>query len=164
MTHLVNPAVLQYVTTPPGSIEAFRRFIRWSQARRRASQHLTYGVVPAGQREAGGLMQIWPIEPDFSTAEWGFVLGESLWGKGIFSAAAELLLEFAFQTLSVVRLEARVVDADERANHVLRKLGATREGTLRAGFRSRGTVMNHVMWSILADEWNRQSDLRQRVA
>jgi RimJ/RimL family protein N-acetyltransferase len=45
------------------------------------------------------------------------------------------------------------LDGHERADAVLRKLGATAEGRLREGFRSNGVVRDYVMWSILASEW-----------
>jgi ribosomal-protein-alanine N-acetyltransferase len=156
--HMNNPAALEYVSPPPSSLAGLERFIAWSHEARRAGQHLTYGVVPAKQADVVGLVQIWPVEPDFSTAEWGFVIGASCWGKGIFPAAARLMLQFAFDTLGVERLEARSVGADDRVNRVLRKLGATQEGTLRSGFRARGAVMDHVMWSILANEWSAGRD------
>lgn len=157
-SHMNDPAVLEYVSPPPTSLAGLERFIAWSHDARRAGQHVTYGVVPAPQSEVVGLVQIWPVEPDFSTAEWGFVIGASCWGKGVFNAAATLLLRFAFDTLGVVRLEARAVGADDRVNRVLRHLGATREGTLRHGFRTGVAVMDHVMWSILASEWSAGRD------
>jgi ribosomal-protein-alanine N-acetyltransferase len=157
-SHMTDPAALEYVSPPPSSLAGLERFIAWTHEARRVGQHLTYGVVPAAQSEVVGLVQIWPVEPDFSTAEWGFVISPSCWGRGIFPAAASLMLQFAFDTLGVARLEARSVGADRRVNHVLRKLGATPEGTLRAGFRARGAVMDHVMWSILASEWSAGRD------
>ena len=153
MAYVANPAVLEYVAGAPRSLEGFRRFIRWCRAQRRAGTYLTFGVVPTNQPTVAGLLQIWPIEHDFSTAEWGFVIGQPFWGTGVFNRAAELLLDFAFQTLGVVRLEARAVEADRRCNGVLRKLGATAEGRLRSSFRSNDIVLDHVMWSILAPEW-----------
>ncbi len=53
----------------------------------------------------------------------------------------------------VLRLETRAVEANGRGNGVVRKLGATREGVLRGGFKNGDAVSNHVMWSILAPEW-----------
>ena len=56
----------------------------------------------------------------------------------------------AFSRLDVCRLEARVVDINERGNRVLEDLGAVREGVLRGGFRDGNVVRDQVMWSILA--------------
>jgi RimJ/RimL family protein N-acetyltransferase len=153
LEHLGNPSVGEFIAPPLRTVGEFKRFIRWTQAHRRNGTFLCFGIVPGGQSRAVGVMQIWPIEADFSTAEWGFALGNAFWGTGLFAEAADLMLEFAFETLAVRRLEARAVDANGRGNGILRKLGATKEGTLRGGFRSGQRVRDHVMWSILATEW-----------
>jgi RimJ/RimL family protein N-acetyltransferase len=164
LEHVSGPSV-QYLTPPPQSVEDFTRFIRRARVERRCGAQLSLGIVPGGQSTPVGLAQIWAIEPDFSTAEWGFVLGESMWGTGLFGASARLLLDFAFDTLGVVRLETRVVEANLRGNKAMLKLGATREGTLRCGFRSGDTFMDQVMWSILADEWRaRRSRFHESTA
>jgi RimJ/RimL family protein N-acetyltransferase len=150
---IARPAVTRYLRCAPQSVPELRSFIRWTHAQRRQGAHLCYGIVPAGQKRAVGLVQIWPLERDFSTAEWGFVIGESYWGTGLFVDCARLLLDFAFRQLGVSRLESRAVDVNGRGNGVLRKLGATREGVLRAGFRNGAETHDHVMWSILASEW-----------
>jgi ribosomal-protein-serine acetyltransferase len=67
---------------------------------------------------------------------------------------AKLVLNFLFDNVGVRRLEARTVVNNGRANRVLEKLGAQREGILRKGFCSEGRFMDQVLWSILADEWN----------
>jgi RimJ/RimL family protein N-acetyltransferase len=152
LKHVSGPSV-QYITPPPQSVEDFTRFIRRARVERRRGTQLSLGIVPGGQSAPVGLAQIWAIEPDFSTAEWGFVLGESVWGTGLFGASARLLLDFAFDTLSVMRLEMRIVEDNVRANKAMRKLGATREGTLRCGFRRGDAFLDHAMWSILAEEW-----------
>ena len=114
---------------------------------------MCFGIVPAGQTTVVGLVQIWAVEPDLSTSEWGFVIGDSHWGTGLFPSAARLALDFAFSSLGVNRLEARAVINNARGNAVLKKLGAKREGTLRRGFRQGDGFVDQSLWSILADDW-----------
>jgi N-acetyltransferase len=151
--HLAIPSVGRYISPAPPTAGGFKRFVRWTRAQRRLGTHICFGIVPSGHTDAVGVVQIWPIEPDSSMAEWGFALGDAFWGTGLFVEAAHLMFEFAFETLGVLRLEARAVDANGRGNGVLRKLGATAEGTLRGAFRSGQVIGDQVMWSILAEEW-----------
>jgi RimJ/RimL family protein N-acetyltransferase len=153
LAHLSRPPVQHYTVPCPASLEGMQRFVRWTHAERRRGLHLCYGIVPPGNVRPVGIVQIWAIERDFSTAEWGFALSDEYRGTGLFISGARLLLDFAFGTLGVRRLEARAVDVDARGNAVLRKLGATREGVLRDGFRDGDVMRDHIMWSILADEW-----------
>jgi RimJ/RimL family protein N-acetyltransferase len=144
--------VARHISMPPATVDGFRRFIRWTQVQRRAGRHLCFAIVPAGETDAVGLLQLWPIDPAFSTAEWGFVIGHAYWGTGLFVHAARLLVDFAFDIVGVARLEARAVSTNARGNGILRKLGATREGILRHGFRRNGICSDQVMWSIVSSD------------
>jgi [ribosomal protein S5]-alanine N-acetyltransferase len=152
LTHISPPAVLRHIAPAPTTVAGFQQFIRWTHAQRRRRLHAAFGLIPAGQRQAVGILQFWPVELDLSTAEWGFVLGQQYWGTGLFERGARLMLDYAFDTVGVMRMEARSASANERGNGVLRKLGATAEGTLRGSFRLGAHVSDHVMWSILASD------------
>lgn len=153
VAHLNDPAVAQYIAPPPTSVEGFARFIRWTHRDRRRGGLRCWGIVPAGTTTAVGVVQVWPIERDYSTAEWGFVLGRAFWGTGLFTRVARLFLDAIFSDFGVHRLEARSVDVNARGNRAFERLGATREGVLRCGFRDGDVFRNHIMWSILAPEW-----------
>ncbi len=156
--HLYRPEVLQFIAPCPSTRDGFVRFIRWAQSERRRGGFACYGIVPAGNTAPVGVIQFWPIERDFSTAEWGFALGRAFWGTGLFHRSARLALDGIFLQLGVERLEARAVAVNVAGNRALARLGATREGILRNGFRNGVTVHDHVMWSILASEWRRARD------
>jgi ribosomal-protein-alanine N-acetyltransferase len=84
----------------------------------------------------------------------GLCAQRPLLGQRRISEERGALAAFAFQELGVYRLEARVVDANGRANGALHKFGATCEGVLRGGFRDGTTIQHQRMWSILASEWS----------
>jgi RimJ/RimL family protein N-acetyltransferase len=153
LANVSDQQVLQYLAAAPSSLDGFSRFIRWTQRQRRGGTHVCYGVVPRATGRVAGIIQVWPLERDYSVAEWGFVLGRAHWGTGLFVDAACLFLTFTFECLGVQRLEARAVDLNGRGNGALRKLGATEEGVLRSAFQGSHTRLNHVMWSILSEEW-----------
>ena len=158
LAHLNNPRVLQHVAPCPSTERGFRRFIRWTHLERRRGLHACYGIIPPGEAAPVGIVQVWWVERDFSTAEWGFILGDSFWGTGVFMRSAHLFLDAVFETLNVLRLESRPVVENGRGNAVFRKLGATSEGVLRSSFRHGGVVRDQVMWSILASEWAAHRD------
>jgi RimJ/RimL family protein N-acetyltransferase len=158
LEHLNDESVLRYIAPCPSTVEGFRRFIRWTRAERRRGLHACFAIIPPDRTTPAGIIQAWPVERDFSTAEWGFVLGKSYWGTGVFARSARLFLDAVFLDAlfapgGVWRLEARAVDANGRGNGVLRKLSATREGVLRGAFRKDDDCRDQVMWSILASDW-----------
>jgi RimJ/RimL family protein N-acetyltransferase len=153
---LSGETMIRHISKPPATADGFRRFIRWSQVQRRRGRHVCYGIVPAGATAVVGVLQFWSIDPELSTAEWGFIIASPYWGTGLFVAAAGLLLDFAFGVVGVTRLEARSVATNVRGNGALQKLGAKREGTLRRGFRRGSICADQVMWSILAEDLTAQ--------
>jgi ribosomal-protein-alanine N-acetyltransferase len=163
LAHVRKPRVFHYISPPPSTVAGFERFVHWVREERKRGFFVCYGVIPAGHKEPVGLIQVWPMDPTFQTAEWGFALDSEYWGTGLFMSAARLLLDFAFDRLGVHRLEARSVAENVRGSAVLRKLGATPEGVLRRSFPLDGVYRDHVMWSILADEWFEMRDRRRRV-
>ena len=103
-----------------------------------------FGIVPAGLRDAVGLIQIRALDPSFALAAWGFVLGSAFWSSGVFEDAASSVLEFAFNVLHVHRLEARAVSKNARANGALQKLGAITEAVLAKRARDAGETVVYV--------------------
>jgi [ribosomal protein S5]-alanine N-acetyltransferase len=153
LRHLATTAVSRHMNPPPCTIEGFQRFIRWTQAQRRHGALACFAVVPAGQFEAVGIIQIWRLESDFSNAEWGIAIGQRHWGRGLATHAAALLFNFAFETVGAARVEARAVGSNGRGRNLMLRLGATHEGTLRHSFRRGRVAEHHEMWAMLAEEW-----------
>jgi RimJ/RimL family protein N-acetyltransferase len=145
--------VARFISPPPTSVDGFERFIAWAHRERAAGRHICLAVVPDGMDTAVGIFQVRQLEPQFTTAEWGFALGRTFWGTGIFQASARLTIDFAFDTIGVHRLEARAAVANGRGNGALAKLGAVKEGVLRRGFLRNGQYFDQALWSIVREDW-----------
>jgi ribosomal-protein-alanine N-acetyltransferase len=152
---LTDEEVARFISPPPTTAEGFERFISWAQRERSAGRYICFAVVPAGLDTAVGLFQVRQLEPSFATAEWGFALGRAFWGTGVFTTAAKLTIDFAFETVGVHRLEARAAVNNGRGNGALAKLGAIREATLRRSFLRTGQFFDQALWSIVRGDWRR---------
>lgn len=150
LPHIADPGVSQHLAPCPASTEGLKRFARWTQQKRRRGQLICFAIVPAGATQPVGLVQVWPLDPSGSTAEWGVVIGRAFWGTGLFPAAASILFQFVFESLGVARLEARTTLLNRRANAALHKVGAINEGTLRSGSPAKDGASHHLLWSIPA--------------
>ena len=150
---LTTDEVARFISPPPTSVEGFERFIAWTHRERSAGRYVCFGIVPDGFEQAVGIIQVRTLGAGFDIAEWGFAIGSSFWGTGVFQAAARQVLGFAFGEIGIHRLEARSAVANGRGNGALQKLGATREGVLRKSFLRDGVYHDQVIWSICQDEW-----------
>jgi ribosomal-protein-alanine N-acetyltransferase len=150
---LANEAVARFVHQPPASETAWARFIRWAGEQHRSGILCCWGIVPVDGDDVVGVTQVRRLDPDWHTAEWGILLAQAYWGTGVCVDASRCALDFAFTTLKVHRIEARVVRMNVRAQRILEKLGAVPEATLREAFKCNGTSHDQVLWSILASDW-----------
>ena len=149
LEQLADPIALRHVAPCPATIADIRRFARWARETRRRGRLICFAVIPAGYRRPVGLMQLWPLDRDGTTAEWGVVIGRAFWGSGLFPAAASLLLQFAFDSLGVARLQARTAVGNERAGAAMQKIGATAEGRLSGGVRTERAMADVHRWWFL---------------
>jgi RimJ/RimL family protein N-acetyltransferase len=145
--------VSRLMSPPPATLEGFERFIASEREKQRAGRHACFAIVPAGMDVPVGIFQIRRLDAEFLNAEWGFAIGSSFWGTGLFVEGARLVLEFAFNELGVHRLEARAAIRNGRGNGALRKLGAVPEAILRQSFVRNGEALDQQLWSILARDW-----------
>ena len=150
---LSTEEVSRFISPPPTTVEGFERFIAWTQRERAAGAYICFGIVPHGMEHAIGLFQVRQLEPGFGTAEWGFCMGSEFWGTGIFVEGARQVVNFAFETVGVHRLEARAAVKNGRGNGALRKMGAVQEGVLRKSFLRNGQYLDQVLWAILDCDW-----------
>jgi len=152
---LTTDEVSRFISPPPTTVDGFERFIAWAQRERAAGRYICFAVVPDGMDTAIGLFQVRQLDPTFTTAEWGFALGRSFWGTGVFAAAARLTIDFAFETVGTHRLEARAAVANGRGNGALAKIGAVKEAILRRSFYRSGRHYDQALWSIVREDWRR---------
>jgi RimJ/RimL family protein N-acetyltransferase len=150
---LSTEEVARFISPPPTTIEGFERFIMWANRERAAGTYACFAIVPHGMDTAIGIFQVRQLEPAWGTAEWGFAIGSAFWGTGVFSDGARLVLDFAFDTIGVHRLEARAAVQNARGNAALRKLGAVQEGVLRRSFLRNGQYLDQALWAILDEDW-----------
>jgi ribosomal-protein-alanine N-acetyltransferase len=149
---LTTAEVSRFISPPPTSVEGFERFIAWTRRQRTLGTYVCFAITLKGFDTAIGIFQVRETESGFGTAEWGFALGSGFWGTGVFQEGAELVLDFAFDTLGVHRLEARAAVLNGRGNGALMKIGAVQECILRKSFLRNGQYLDQALYSILADD------------
>jgi len=160
---LTTEEVARFISPPPSTVEGFERFIAWTLRQRAAGSYVCFAVTLRGFDTAIGIFQVRQTEPGFGAAEWGFAIGSAFWGTGVFQDGAELVLDFAFDTIGVHRMEARAAVPNGRGNGALQKIGAVQECLLRKSFLCSGRYLDQVLYAILDIDW-RESRTTTRTA
>lgn len=83
----------------------------------------------------------------------GYWLGLPFVGKGHMTAAVRAVLQHAFDTLRLHRIEAAAQPSNIRSVNVLRRCGFVEEGLARRYLKINGTWQDHVVFAILAEDW-----------
>ncbi|MFD8534465.1 GNAT family N-acetyltransferase [Streptosporangium canum] len=116
-------------------------------------------------QDAGGIWGIWlegtlvggVLFVSFDTAlgvcEAGCWLEPSAEGNGLITRAAERIVGWAVSERGIQRVEWRTNADNVRSINVAKRLGMTRDGTLRQAYPREGRRIDIEIWSLLADEW-----------
>jgi RimJ/RimL family protein N-acetyltransferase len=113
--------------------------------------HPTWAIV-VDERAVGGIN----VRFDFDgrLAEMGWSIARPLWGRGLGTEAARVVLDAAFHTHPDLNRVRAMADARNVASHrVMEKLGMRHEGTLRENRLTRGEPMDEAWFGILRSEW-----------
>lgn len=86
------------------------------------------------------------------SAELGYWLGRSFWGRGIMTAAVRALCEEGFRTWDIFRIYAEPFASNAGSRRVLEKAGFTLEGTLRSSVFKNGMLLDSCIYGRLRKE------------
>jgi [ribosomal protein S5]-alanine N-acetyltransferase len=89
------------------------------------------------------------INPDYRSARLGYCFQEITWGRGFATEAAGALLQWAFATLDLNRVQSETDTRNGASARVLEKLGFKREGTLREDCIVDGVVSDTWVYGLL---------------
>lgn len=115
------------------------------------------GVRVALERVSDGAFVGWCAlvgwNPDYRSASLGYCLDEVMWGQGYATEAAHAVLQWAFDTLDLNRVQAEADTRNVGSARVLEKNGFVREGTLREDCIVDGDVSDSWVFGLLRREW-----------
>lgn len=153
-----NAHVLRYWDAPPWSERG--RADRFIAACAQMASDGT-GARLAVERTSDGTFIGWCAlsrwNPDYRSASMGYCYDEAAWGHGYATEAARALLQWAFDTLDLNRVQAETDTRNVGSARVLEKLGFVREGTLREDCIVNGDVSDSWVYGLLRRDWQPSS-------
>ncbi len=165
LTHAHAPDLLRAAQDPEiwrhlpfGSLtdpERMRWVISKALAEQAAGAWLPFAVIDAVRGCAVGSTSYLEIVPHDERLEIGATwLAREAWRTAVNTECKFLLLRHAFETLGCRRVQLKTDLRNERSQIAIERLGAVREGVLRAHMRrADGSQRDTVMYSIIASEW-----------
>jgi RimJ/RimL family protein N-acetyltransferase len=142
---------------PPGLINSLADADEWigDQVRLQADPDRTrfrFAVeLPSSSTFIGGC-RLQVEDASNKMASIGLTLHKPHWGQGLGTEVVSLLLELAFDSLGLHRVEAMIDPGNERSQNLFKKLGFSREGLLRERIWE-GRWLDTGVYSRLDHEW-----------
>ena len=85
--------------------------------------------------------------------EIGYDLNPSYWGKGVMKEALNCIIHFAFVTMNINKIEAKVEPENKSSIKLLEKLNFSKEGVLRQHEFENGKYVDLAIFSKLKSEY-----------
>jgi len=117
------------VTDPDSAVDWCRRMADWS-----SGDHATWSVIDRGTDTFIGVVSIHTIDPEQSDAEVGYRVAPRSRGNGFAAEAVIAASAWAFDNLSLVRIELAHAVANPASCAVALRAGYLLEGVLRQSF------------------------------
>jgi RimJ/RimL family protein N-acetyltransferase len=109
-----------------------------------------YGIWLDGDLVGGTLFRV--FDATTGMCEIGVWLDPEVQGRGLVTAAARHMIDWAVRVRGMSRVEWRTRPDNARSIACASRLGMTLDGTLRASFPHNGVLHDVQVWSLLADE------------
>ena len=113
-------------------------------------------AIDAGDGAVGGIGFVPGTDIERYSAEIGYWLGETFWGRGIVTEALSLVTDHAFVRFNLLRLFALPFADNLGSVRVLEKAGYTREGLLRRSSVKFGQPRDQLIYARINNTWRVQ--------
>ena len=147
-----DPDVLRFTRVPvPPPRDFARQWLARYEAGRADGTREAFAVVDAGGAFLG-VAVVPDIRREEATAELGYVIAPEARGRGVATRALELLTDWSFAELGMVRLELLISVENPASKRVAERCGYRLEGVLRSAYVKPGVREDTELWSRLRDD------------
>jgi [ribosomal protein S5]-alanine N-acetyltransferase len=123
-------------------------------AKRRDKRNLHLGVFLSDSGKLVAGVGLKDIDKKAGSAELGYLCHRKHRNEGYVTEGAKALLNFAFNSLNLKRIEIDCSIKNKASARVIKKIGAKREGILRSAIPWKSSWEDKLVHSILKEEFN----------
>jgi RimJ/RimL family protein N-acetyltransferase len=151
---LQEPELWTYSLVPAGGLENLRTYMDLAIKDKEARKSYPFIVYDKRTGKYAGSTRFYDYQEQHNTVQLGFTwYGKEFQGTGLNKNCKLLLLEFAFETLGLDRVEFRADASNALSIAAMKSIGCTVEGILRSNCKSLTGRRDSIVLSILKSEW-----------
>ncbi|WP_298223608.1 GNAT family protein [Flavobacterium sp.] len=151
-----EPEIWKYSLVRANGKENLENYIRIALEGKLNLTELPFIVFDKIKQEYAGSTRFYDINFTFKTLQLGYTwYGNKFQGTGLNKNCKYLLLEYAFETLGMERVEFRADNANERSKAAMLSIGCKVDGVLRSNMPTFESEVRRdsIVLSILKKEW-----------
>lgn len=149
-----DPEVMRYWSYPAlTDLAQAQEMLQQIQASYHAGNSVRLGIERRSDGLLLGTCSLFSFHEASRRAEIGYALGRPYWGAGYMHEALSALIDYAFTTLDLHRLEADIDPRNTGSARTLERLGFQKEGHLRERWIVNGEISDTVWYGLLRREW-----------
>ena len=153
-TMLSDPQSMKYWSDQPiNNLEAAVEVLNKDLESDAQGNSMCWAVTFKGHDKMIGKCILFQFSQQNHRAEIGYLLNREYWRQGLMHQALEAVIDFAFNTLDIHRIEADVDTENTGSLGLLEKLGFTREGLFRERWFVYHEWQDSVMLGLLKQDW-----------
>lgn len=162
-----EPELWTYSLMQANSPEKMKTYIEHALKARENKREYPFVVFDKTTNRYAGSTRFYDIQLENQSLQLGFTwYGKAFQGTGLNKQCKFLLLEFAFETLNMQRVEFRADNENKRSIAAMKSIGCVEEGILRSNSpKAEGGRRDSIVLSILKDEWftKVKNDLKAKI-
>lgn len=156
LRHFAVPEIVhgQGYAAPAGLDEAREQLALYIVDLYKRGDGLRWGIAFMGSDDLVGSAGLYDWDREVRSAEAGYDLVPSHWGRGIMTEALTAILDYGFDVMGLNRVQVLAMPRNARSLRLAERLGFVREGVLREhGHDESGALVDDVVLSLLRREW-----------
>jgi RimJ/RimL family protein N-acetyltransferase len=118
-----------------------------------AGTNVNFGIESTADSTLIGMAGLFHFHDASRRAEIGYALSQRYWGQGLMHEALVALVDYAFSTLDLNRLEADIDPRNLASARSLERLGFVKEGYMRERWIVAGEVSDTGFYGLIRSDW-----------
>jgi N-acetyltransferase len=158
-----EPELWRFSLITAAGKENLIEYIKIATEARRLHKEYPFIVFDKTKNRYAGSTRFYDIQPNYQTLQLGYTwYGRDFQGTGLNKNCKYLLLQFAFETWNMERVEFRADNNNVRSIAAMKSIGCKVDGVLRSNMpKPDGGRRDSIVLSILKNEW--ESEVKERL-
>ncbi|MEK7544850.1 MAG: GNAT family N-acetyltransferase [Patescibacteria group bacterium] len=147
---LTDPETIRFTSYGVKDILGVEQWFQDYKKQFRESKRISWVIEEIETGDFLGEMSLFDVSVEHNKGEIGFFLGKKYWNRGIMSEVSKAVLDYAFGTLQMHRLQSIAMGKNMGSRRLLEKNKFREEGILRQYKLCRGKYCDFILYSRIA--------------